>query len=352
MPFQDTKVYSDGSHYIAVPYRPPPGRRGVKAPEEEVTVIEQDNVLKQQETDICPEEEDVSVSLEEYGGDNEEEAEAIFTDEAIDSSDENPSAPRRATRKEIFNELYQRLLREPKRNRRQKLIEGMRPYFKSEGDTVLFVNAHLDRKQRNLTSRRVRFSRKVNLHVFNYFCTFTYDGKLHTEETFRKRLSVCLNRFSSRKGWRYAGVWERSPKTDRLHFHGIFYIPKGTMPGLLYEKEDFNFNTRSRKVTVQNTYFNERFGRCDFEVIDDKAKMGDAMRYIMKYIEKSGEKIVYSKGLPMYFISDILDDDVVCRIGMEEQKLLLFDDFNCFDEGVYMGEVSPEVIEQMRKANG
>ena len=123
------------------------------------------------------------------------------------------------------------------------------------------------------------------------------------------------------------------------------------MPGILYEKEDYNFNTHRRQTTVQNSYFNEHFGRCDFEPIDDKARMGDAMAYIMKYIEKTGEKIVYSKGLPMYFISDILDDDVVCRIGMEDQKLLLFDNFSCWDEGVYIGEVSPAVIKQLRKSN-
>ena len=155
----------------------------------------------------------------------------------------------------------------------------------------------------------------------------------------------------SRKGWKYAGVWERSPKTGRLHFHGIFYIPEGTMPGILYEKEDYNFNTRRRQVTIQNTYFNERFGRCDIEPINDRTEMGSAMTYIIKYIEKSGEKIVYSRGLPQYFKSDILDDDVVCPIGMEDQKLLLFDNFSCFEDGVYIGEVSPEVIKQMKKAN-
>lgn len=61
--------------------------------------------------------------------------------------------------------------------------------------------------------------------------------------------------------------------------------------------------------------------------------------------------MVYSKGLPQYFISDILDDDVASLYGIDDRKLLLFDDFSCFDEGVYMGEVSPEVIAQMRKSN-
>jgi len=55
--------------------------------------------------------------------------------------------------------------------------------------------------------------------------------------------------------------------------------------------------------------------------------------------------------LPQYFISDILDDDIVCTVGQEEKKLLLFDDFNCFDEGCYVGEVSPAVIAELRKSN-
>ena len=349
MSFQDTKVYYDGSHYIAIPYRPPSGRRGVRMPEEEVTVIEQTDTGQENETDALSEIEGVSVPL---ADDCEEEcAEAEVTEDIPAKAPTKPSVPRKATRRELFNELYQKLINEPKRSRRQKLIEGMRPYFKSEQATAEFVDINIERKQRNLISRRMRFSRKVNLHEFNYFCTFTYDGKLHTEQTFRKKLGICLSRFCSRKGWKYAGVWERAPKTERLHFHGIFYIPDGTMPGILYEKEDYNFNTHRRQTTVQNSYFNEHFGRCDFEPIDDKARMGDAMAYIMKYIEKSWEKIVYSKGLPMYFISDILDDDVVCRIGMEDQKLLLFDNFSCWDEGVYIGEVSPAVIKQLRKSN-
>ena len=75
------------------------------------------------------------------------------------------------------------------------------------------------------------------------------------------------------------------------------------------------------------------------------------MGYLMKYLEKSGEKIIYSKGMPQYFISDILEEDVVCRIGQEDKKLLLFDDFSCFDEGVYIGQVSKETIAQMRKVS-
>ena len=123
--------------------------------------------------------------------------------------------------------------------------------------------------------------------------------------------------------------------------------------GLLYNDEESN-QLISRDTYYERTPerdFNERFGRCDIELINDRTEMGSAMAYIMKYIEKSGEKIVYSRGLPQYFKSDILNDDVVCPIGMEDQKLLLFDNFSCFEDGVYIGEVSPEVINQMKKAN-
>ena len=89
----------------------------------------------------------------------------------------------------------------------------------------------------------------------------------------------------------------------------------------------------------------------DFEEIEDKRKLGSAVAYIIKYIEKTGEKIVYSKGLPQFFFSDILDDDIVCRTGLEDKKLLLFDDFSCFDDGCYIGKVSQEVIQRLRREN-
>lgn len=72
--------------------------------------------------------------------------------------------------------------------------------------------------------------------------------------------------------------------------------------------------------------------------------------YIVKHLEKTDEKIVYSKGLPQFFISDIMEEDVACPFGLEDKKLLLFDDFVCWDEGVSMGKVSKQTIAQMPKA--
>lgn len=123
------------------------------------------------------------------------------------------------------------------------------------------------------------------------------------------------------------------------------------MPGKLIEVKDYSVVSKRVQITVQNTYFNERFGRSDFKTVEDRSVLGEAIAYLTKYMEKTGEKMVYSKGLPQYFISDIMDEDIVCPVGLEDKKLLLFDDFNCWDEGVLIGKVSKEVIEQLRKSN-
>ena len=70
------------------------------------------------------------------------------------------------------------------------------------------------------------------------------------------------------------------------------------MPGELIKVNDYNLKTKRRQITNQNIYFNERFGRSDFEVINNQRRKGDALAYLIKYIEKTEEKIVYSKGLP------------------------------------------------------
>ena len=59
--------------------------------------------------------------------------------------------------------------------------------------------------------------------------------------------------------------------------------------------------THRNKKTGQNTFFNKKFGRSDFEKIIKKPRAYlSAIEYILKYISKTGERIVYSRGLPMY----------------------------------------------------
>ncbi len=350
--YPECKVYSDGSHFIAIPHTEKPYKPRPKKKEEIITVKPQkDNKPPSEPSEETVEEsappvDDALLPLEKIA----------VTGKMPKEEPEQPanilqSNERRMTKKELFNELYREYLFLKKRERREKLIATMRPYFKTEKATETYVDSNLERKKRNLICRRVRMTRKANLADFNYFCTFTYDGKKHTEESFKKKLKICFNNMSCRKGWKYMGVWERSPEKHRLHFHGLFHIPQGKMLGGIEEHRDYSTITHKMQTTYQNTYFNEHFGRSDFEEIVGNGKLGEALAYLMKYIEKTGEKIIYSKGLPQYFMSDIMDKDVASTIGQEDRKLLLYDDFTCWDEGTLMGQVSPDVIEKMKKGN-
>ena len=49
-----------------------------------------------------------------------------------------------------------------------------------------------------------------------------------------------------------------------------------------------------------------------------------------------------------YLVPDCLFGKIHATLGF---KRGLYDNFNCFDEGVYVGEVSPDVIKQLRKCN-
>lgn len=340
MAFGETKVYFDGSHYIAIPHTERPAKKRPIKIEEVITVCDK-------ETQDSTENIEPFVSHEENS--DTEQVESVENN--AEFVEEKPKKARKMTKKELFNELYSKYIDLRKSERKKLIIKDMLVYFSNEKFCRDFVNSNFERKQRNLICRRIRMVRKANLVNFNYFCTFTYDDKLHTEETFKKKLQGCFKMMCHRKGWKYMGIWERAPETKRLHFHGLFSIPEGAMVGELKEHSDYNIKSHRRTKTLQNSYFNKKFGRSDFEEIKNNIDKHKELSYIMKYLEKTEEKIVYSKGLFQYFISDIMDEDIVCTIGQEDKKLLLFDDFNCWDEGCLMGKVSPEVIAQMRKCN-
>lgn len=337
MPYAKCKVYSDGGHYIAIPPTTRPKSPKCYRPEELIEVVA--NAPKEQlNTDNCTVKQPFvaqSDTLEEMPGNK------IVA----------PKATRKITRKQLFNELYAESSKMKKRERKAFIVSKMTPYFNGEKEARQFVEDNFARQLRNLICRKTRLYRKARLQPWTYFCTFTYDSAKHTEESFRKKLSDTFKKMCYRRGWKYIGVWERSTEKERLHFHGLFYIPDGQMIGELVEVQDYSVKTEKVQKTVQNTYFNERFGRSDFEAIQSVYSLDNSIRYILKYIEKCGTKIVYSRNLPQYFVSDIMDEDVCSTIGQEDRKLLLFDSFTCWDEGCLVGKVSPEVIAQMPKAN-
>ena len=239
MPFPECKVYSDGSHFIAIPHTTRPKRK--------------------------------AKSLENISGGNTENVE-----ENIAKTKQSQSP------KDLFEEAYKESAKLPKKQRKKFIQNQLEPYFENPQSAQDFVDVNIERKRTNSIARKVRLMRKVNLQDWNYFCTFTYDSALHTEETFRKKLSNCFKHLSSRKGWKYIGVWERSPTKQRLHFHGIFYIPENGMIGKLEEVRDSSTKTHKMQFSYINSHFKSLFGRNDFKPLDTKQDVYLSVGYIVK----------------------------------------------------------------------
>jgi len=350
MAYGEMKVYFDGSHYIAIPHTErPPSRKPKRINLDDFAPIRRQEQSSEDNkySGLMPvSRKDGRLPLE------------VLTETPKEQPAQQHEKPKVQiseniqTKRELFEELYRTYLSLPFKKREEQILADMSVFFPKDKRLPDYVKTNLEKKKRNLICRRKRMVRKANLADFNYFCTFTYSNELHTEQSFKKTLKKTFDNFASRKGWKYMGVWERSPEKQRLHFHGLFHIPDGTIPGELTTKRDYSTTSRKMQETVQSEYFNERFGRNDFRQINEyEYPLGSAIRYIIKYIEKTGERIVYSKGLYQYFISDIMDDDVICFYGEEEKKLILSDNFKCWDEGLYMGNVSKDVIAKMRKSN-
>ena len=182
MSYGECKVYFDGSHYIAIPHTTRPSRRRFRPPEEEIEVTEQE---EEQTT-----EREENISQEESAPSENDDAQFPHTEvkEQIEPMVESKPKSRTMTRKELFEELYQKSAGKSRSARKKFIVCNMKPYFKDEDSTIKYVEVQFERKLRNLICRRVRLTRKVNLQDFNYFCTFTYDGAKHTEESFMKKL--------------------------------------------------------------------------------------------------------------------------------------------------------------------
>lgn len=190
-----------------------------------------------------------------------------------------------------------------------------------------FVAEKMLRKQKSLYARKKRFRRKAYLNVWNYFVTITYDDKKHDEESFRKKLRRCLSNLHTRRGWKYMGVFEYAPETHRLHFHALMYIPDGEMIGAIDELKDYSTAQGQMQVTHSNSFFAESFGRNDFEMLNEQElRHGGTINYLLKYISKTGERIVYSRGIPTEICKKVKDKDIATTMLDYVTKYLLFDD--------------------------
>ncbi len=329
--YKKAKIYSDGNAYIAIPRITNPLTRR-RAPREDDVVY----VAKE----ICVDDNGMIVERPKGSilneNENNDKTSTSIACEAISSVKivkiEVP-VPRKKLFEKFNNECDGFLFRE----RREYVLERIKQYFDSLSEATAYVDEMYAKARRNLIYRRKRMVRKAYLHgSWNYFCTFTYNDELHDENSFKESFSNFLKNNAYRKLWKYIGVWERGSKSDRLHFHGIFDIPDGALPGPIEEIEDYDYKTHKKRITHSCVPVIDKFGRNDFENIN-KNDLSRTLGYLMKYLEKSGEKIIYSRGLPEYRISDIKDEDVLAPMNKYEDKLLLFDDFVLINNGNIIG---------------
>ena len=155
MPYSQVKVYSDGSHYIGIPYMPDPRARNRRPRCEEVI-----EVKDQSNETAVPIEDTVVTEQTAQNSDNVQEKSA-------------PPAVRQMTRKELFDELYQQTFGMKKREQKSYIVKLMLPYFKDGSSCRVFMEQNFERKHRNMICRRTRLWRKINHQRFNYFVTVT-----------------------------------------------------------------------------------------------------------------------------------------------------------------------------------
>lgn len=201
-------------------------------------------------------------------------------------------------------------------------------------DSTEYLKKAFKRLGKNFKERVKRFKQKAFNNKWNYFVTLTYDDSIHTEETFLKKIKRKLSNLHSRKGWLYMGVFERS-SSGRLHFHGLFNVPKGEMVGELIEVQDYSTEHHKMQIRHENTSFKESFGINDFESLESEdLTKGNVLNYILKYIGKTGEPIYYSRGIKTFIYIKLNDpNDYICRVvNFMATRYVLFDD--CLIESI------------------
>ncbi len=262
-----------------------------------------------------------------------------------------PPTQKEIEQKEQFEAAYKESRKLPYKERKAYMQKAMEEAIPDKEQRKEYVEQNNERKKTNVIRRKVRLAKKAYLQEWSFFCTFTFSDALHTEESFRKSLRNTFKHLVARKGWKHIGVWERGGDTNRLHFHGIFYIPPGEMVGEIVETKDYSTKDHRMQTVHQNTYFLERYGRNDFQPLGSPMEVQHSLGYLMKYIEKSGERLIYGGDLPTCFKSDVMDEDILVSCGIGNRKAVLADDFTCISDGEIMGTVSKEIIEKMPKAN-
>lgn len=213
--------------------------------------------------------------------------------------------------------------------------------FGKSDETATFVENAFKRKAAALHERKKRFARKAYLNQWDFFATVTYDSAKMDADTFRNSLKRTFNNLATRRGWRCMGVFEHGEKKDRLHFHCFLRVPEGQMVGQLFTDLQYSTKRHRREKIQRNTFFCMKFGNNEFAPLP-KEDLRARMKYLLKYLTKTGEKIFYSRGIPTDTVADVREDvdyakEVVISFAELVPRYVLFD--SLFDLDEYRGYV-------------
>ena len=104
---------------------------------------------------------------------------------------------------------------------------------------------------------------------------------------------------------------------------------KPLLQAILYKSQEVCKIAKSGKITITriNTFFENGFGRNDFRPVNEKEiRHGNTINYLLKDISKSGEKIVYSRGIPSEVCVKVKERDIAGETFDYVEKVVLFDD--------------------------
>lgn len=187
----------------------------------------------------------------------------------------------------------------------KKAFDYIKQYLLNENIDVTdkFIIKNINRRLFSIFLRVKRLKRKVNFHsrtfFWNYFVTLTRDDTKYPDyESWIHAVKYSLSKFAYRRGWKYIFVVERGAETGREHLHGLVHVPAGQMVGNFILQKTFNRKTGKVKINNVNTFFS-KFGINDFEKIRymDAETQKHILNYITKYVTKSIENFIFSRGL-------------------------------------------------------
>ena len=231
-----------------------------------------------------------------------------------------------------FEKAYFAAMKKKSKWKEEDLASWISAYMVDElgdiyGYDLNWIRGEIDRFRHNLFLRQRRFRNKAYLNSWNYFVTITYDESKMDADTFRASLRKCFSNLHSRHGWKYMGVFELGEEGERLHFHALVYVPDGEMIGSLKSVKRYSTKRHQWDEHLENSFFNGRFGISTFDPISRKdVKSGAVVNYVIKYLLKSGERVIYSRAIPTELVVMVQDDQIAAKIFDFVGKFVLFDD--------------------------